>query len=38
VGESIRIPRKKGLEMIIDVAENCSEIMSEYFIAAIKNI
>lgn len=31
VGESIRIPRKKGLEMIKEMAERCSDILAERF-------
>lgn len=35
VGESIRIPRKKGLEMILNIAEGCSEIMSKDYLYII---
>ncbi len=31
VGESIRIPRKKGLEMIQQVADGCEELLSDNF-------
>ena len=36
VGESIRIPRKKGMDMILSIAEGCSEILSEDYIPIIK--
>lgn len=29
VGESIRIPRKKGMDMILSIASGCSEILSK---------
>ncbi|KAB5210501.1 type II toxin-antitoxin system HipA family toxin, partial [Bacteroides thetaiotaomicron] len=29
VGESIRIPRKKGKEMILTIAEGCAELLSK---------
>lgn len=29
VGESIRIPRKKGMDIILNIAEGCSEILSK---------
>ncbi|MEG2555856.1 MAG: type II toxin-antitoxin system HipA family toxin [Odoribacter sp.] len=36
VGESIRIHRKKGTDMIMNIAENCSEILSTNYISIIK--
>jgi serine/threonine-protein kinase HipA len=38
VGESIRITRKKGKEMIMDIADKCSEIISADYISALKRI
>lgn len=38
VGECIRIPRKKGTEMIRDIAEKCTEIMSEEYISILKKL
>ena len=38
VGESIRIPRKKGIEMILRVAEGCSEILSGDYALAVNKI
>lgn len=35
VGESIRIPRKKGLELIRQMAEGCSDIRSKDYSSAI---
>lgn len=32
VGESIRIPRKKGREIIFNIADGCSEILSKDYI------
>lgn len=29
VGESIRIPRKKGMDMILSITSGCSEILSK---------
>ena len=34
VGESIRIPRKKGKEMILTIAEGCAELLSKDYSAA----
>ena len=34
VGESIRIPRKKGKEMIVTIAEGCAELLSKDYSAA----
>ncbi|MEG0519350.1 MAG: type II toxin-antitoxin system HipA family toxin, partial [Bacteroidales bacterium] len=36
VGESIRIPPKRGREMILSIAESCSEILSKNYISIIK--
>lgn len=36
VGESIRIPRKKGLDIIYHIAENCSEILAKDYLSTIK--
>ncbi len=38
VGESIRIPRKRGLDMIQHVAEGCSEILSKDYLSAVKKL
>jgi serine/threonine-protein kinase HipA len=38
VGESIRIPRKRGLDMIQQIAEGCSEIISKDYLSAIKKL
>ena len=38
VGESIRIPQNKGKEMIVGVAEKCSEIISNEYIFALKKL
>jgi serine/threonine-protein kinase HipA len=38
VGESIRIPQKKGKEMIVGVAEKSSEIISNEYIFALKKL
>ncbi len=38
VGESIRIPQKKGRDMILLVAERCSEILSENYIPALNRM
>lgn len=38
VGESIRIPQKKGLVMILDVAEKCTDIISGDYKSALKKI
>ena len=34
VGESIRIPRKKGKEMLLTIAEGCAEVLSKDYSAA----
>lgn len=36
VGESIRIPQKKGIEIILSVAEKCYDIISRDYIVALK--
>ena len=36
VGESIRIPQKRGREMIQGIAEGCAEIISKDYISALK--
>lgn len=38
VGESIRITRKQGKDIIMRVAEGCSEILSPDYTSAIKSI
>lgn len=35
VGESIRIPRKKGMDIILNIAEGCSEILAEDYRSVI---
>lgn len=35
VGESIRIPRKKGMEIILHIAEKCSDILSEDYTSSV---
>lgn len=35
VGESIRIPRKKGKIMILSIAEGCSEILSKDYASTL---
>jgi len=38
VGESIRIPRKRGMDIIQHIAERCSEILSKDYLSAIKKL
>lgn len=38
VGESIRIPIKKGMKIIANIAEQCSEILSTDYAASIPNL
>lgn len=38
VGESIRIPRKKGITMLLNIAETCTEIISQDYVSALKEI
>lgn len=35
VGESIRIPKKKGREMILNIAKGCSQILSKDYLSAL---
>ncbi|RHJ84801.1 type II toxin-antitoxin system HipA family toxin [Parabacteroides sp. AM08-6] len=35
VGDSIRIPRKKGMSLIRSIAERCSEILSKDYISSV---
>ncbi|MFA5325912.1 MAG: type II toxin-antitoxin system HipA family toxin [Bacteroidales bacterium] len=35
VGESIRIPQKRGRDMILNIAEGCSEILSKYYLSSL---
>lgn len=37
VGETIRIPRKKGYEMISNIAKGCSEILSKDYISILES-
>jgi serine/threonine-protein kinase HipA len=36
VGGNIRIPRKKGLDIILHIAKECSDILSKDYVSAIK--
>jgi serine/threonine-protein kinase HipA len=38
VGENIRIPQKRGREMILSMAEGCSEIASKDYLSALKKM
>lgn len=37
VGKSIRIPRKKGMDMILSMAEGCAEILSNNDLLTFNN-